>query len=197
MGPGLGQHYETFELVQRFVATLEKPLVVDADGLNAIAKKPEVLKKRKFQTVLTPHAGELARLLKTPVEEIIADRVLAAKQGATELNSTLLLKGAPTVIATPSGEVWISPTGNSGMATAGAGDVLTGLLAGFLAQGVEPLKAASSAAFLHGWAGEAAKEKLGERSMVAGDILAALPAAFLRLQSIPAAPEWGVPVSLW
>lgn len=197
VGPGLGQHYETIELVQRFAANLEKPLVIDADGLNAIAKKPEVLKERKFPTVLTPHIGELARLLKKPVEEISADRIATAKRGAIALNSILLLKGAPTVIATPAGEVWVSPTGNSGMATAGAGDVLTGLLAGFLAQGVEPLQATSSAAFLHGWAGEAAKEKLGERSMVAGDILAALPAAFLRLQSVPATLELGAPVSLW
>ena len=131
------------------------------------------------------------------MEEISADRVGAAKRGALELNSILLLKGAPTIIATAAGEVWVSPTGNSGMATAGAGDVLTGLLAGFLAQGVEPLQATSSAVFLHGWAGDVAKEKLGERSMVAGDILAALPAAFLRLQSVPTAPELGAPVSLW
>ncbi len=197
VGPGLGQHYETIELVQRFAATLERPLVIDADGLNAIAKKPEVLKERKFPTVLTPHASELARLFKTPVEEISADRVHAAKRGAFELNSIVLLKGAPTIIAAPGGEVWVSPTGNTGMATAGAGDVLTGLLAGLLAQGVEPLKAVSSAAFLHGWAGDLAKEKLGERSMIAGDILAALPAAFLRLQSVPVAPELGLPVSLW
>ncbi|MGH8003989.1 MAG: NAD(P)H-hydrate dehydratase [Limisphaerales bacterium] len=197
VGPGLGQHYETAELVQRFTANLEKPLVIDADGLNAIAKKPEVLKERKFPTVLTPHTGELARLLKTTTEEISADRVAAAKRGAAELNSILLLKGAPTVIATPFGEVWVSPTGNSGMATAGTGDVLTGLLAGLLAQGVEPLKAATAAAFLHGWAGDCAKEKLGERSMIAGDILAALPAAFLRLPAVPAKPEWSVPVNVW
>lgn len=197
VGPGLGQHYETIELVQRFVAALEKPLVIDADGLNAMAKKPEVLKERKFPTVLTPHAGELARLLKISGEEILADRIGAAKRGAAELNSILLLKGAPTVIAAPGGEVWVSPTGNSGMATAGAGDVLTGLLAGLLAQGVEPLQATCAAAFLHGWAGDFAKEKRGERSMLAGDILAALPSAFARLQTVPTKPELGVPVSLW
>ncbi|HLG94133.1 MAG TPA: NAD(P)H-hydrate dehydratase, partial [candidate division Zixibacteria bacterium] len=197
VGPGLGQHYETVELVQRFVADLEKPLVIDADGLNAVAKKPEVLKERKYPTVLTPHTGELSRLLKISGEEILADRVRAAKRGAAELNSILLLKGAPTVIASPSGEVWVSPAGNSGMATAGAGDVLMGLLAGFLAQGVEPLKASCAAAFLHGWGGDIVKEKLGERSMIAGDILAALPSAFGRLPSVPATPELGVPVRLW
>ncbi len=197
VGPGLGQHFETIELVQRFAADLEKPLVIDADGLNAIAKKPEVLKERKFPTVLTPHSGELARLLKTSMEEISADRIAAAKRGATELNSIILLKGAPTVIATPSGEVWVSPTGNSGMATAGAGDVLTGLLAGLLAQGVGPLKAACAAAYLHGWAGDLAKEKLGERSMIAGNILAAVPEAFLQLQTVSHQPALGVPVRLW
>ncbi|MCI0406936.1 MAG: NAD(P)H-hydrate dehydratase, partial [candidate division Zixibacteria bacterium] len=116
VGPGLGQHYETIELVQRFVVTVEKPLVIDADGLNAVAQEPEVLKGRKFPAVLTPHTGELGRLLKTSGEEIQADRVGAAKRGAAELNSILLLKGAPTVIASPSGEVWVSPSGNSGMA---------------------------------------------------------------------------------
>lgn len=197
VGPGLGQHFETVELVQRFVANLEKPLVIDADGLNAVAKKPEVLKERRFPTVLTPHTGELARLLKIPMEEIAADRVAAAKRGALVLNAILLLKGAPTLIASPSGEVWVSPTGNSGMATAGAGDVLTGLLAGFLAQGVEPMESAAAAAFLHGWAGDAAKEKLGERSMIAGDIAEGLPAAFARLPKLPEMLPLGVPVDAW
>ena len=197
VGPGLGRHHETIELVQRFVANLENPVVIDADGLYAVAKKTGVLKERKFPTILTPHSGELARLLNVSTEEILNHRVSAARRGAAELNSILLLKGAPTVIAAPAGEVWISPTGNSGMATAGSGDVLTGLLAGLLAQGMELLKAACAAAFLHGWAGGLAKEKQGERSMIAGDILAALPDAFARLQSLPAAPELGVPVSLW
>jgi NAD(P)H-hydrate epimerase len=197
VGPGLGQHFETVELVQRFAANLEKPLVIDADGLNAIAKKPEVLKERKSPTVLTPHTGELSRLLRISAEEIQSDRIGAAKRGAFELNSILLLKGAPTIIAAPAGEVWISPTGNPGMATAGAGDVLTGLLAGFLAQGMEPFKAACAAAFLHGWAGDLAREKLGERSMIAGDILSALPEAFRQLQGVPIQPALGVPVRLW
>ncbi|HEU4437347.1 MAG TPA: NAD(P)H-hydrate dehydratase, partial [candidate division Zixibacteria bacterium] len=197
VGPGLGQHFETMELVQRFVANLEKSLVIDADGLNAVAKKPEVLKDRKSPTILTPHTGELSRLLKIPSDEIQADRIGAAKRGAAELNSILLLKGMPTIIATPVGEVWISPTGNSGMATAGAGDVLTGLLSGLLAQGMEPLKAASAAAFLHGRAGDIAKEMLGERSMIAGDILAELSDAFFTLLDSPLEPAPGVPVSLW
>ncbi|MCI0329775.1 MAG: NAD(P)H-hydrate dehydratase [candidate division Zixibacteria bacterium] len=197
VGPGLGQHYETIELVQRFVAVLEKPLVLDADGLNAVAKKPEVLRQRRFPTVLTPHSGELARLLEVSTEEILNDRVSAARRGAAELNSILLLKGTPTVIAAPRGEVWVSPTGNSGMATAGSGDVLTGLLAGLLAQGMEPMKSACAAAFLHGWGGDLAKEKRGKRSLIAGDILVALPDAFARLQSIPVSPPLGMPGSLW
>ncbi len=197
VGPGLGQHFETIELVCRFVGSLDKPLVVDADGLNALAKKPEVLKGRKFPTVLTPHAGELARLLKVSADEILTDRVAAAKKGASELNSILLLKGAPTVIAAPDGEVWVSPTGNSGMATAGSGDVLTGLLAGLLAQGIQPLTAACAAAFLHGWGGDAAREKLGERGMIAGDILTALPETFGRLESFPVKGGLGVPADLW
>ena len=197
VGPGMGQHFETIELVQRFAENLERPLVIDADGLNAVAKKPEVLKDRKSPTILTPHTGELSRLLKIPSDEIQADRIGAAKRGAAELNSILLLKGMPTIIATPVGEVWISPTGNSGMATAGAGDVLTGLLSGLLAQGMEPLKAASAAAFLHGRAGDIAKEMLGVRSMIAGDILAELSDAFFTLLDSPLEPAPGVPVSLW
>lgn len=197
VGPGLGQHFETVELVQRLVATLEKPLVVDADGLNALVKKPEVLLQRNFPAILTPHVGELSSLLKTSAEEILSDRAGAAKKGANDLNCILLLKGAPTIIATPDGEVWISPTGNSGMATAGAGDVLTGLLAGLLAQKTAPLQAACAAAYLHGWAGDLAKEKLGERSMLAGDILAALPQAFKRLESVSVEPKPGLPVNLW
>jgi len=179
LGPGLGTHPETAECVRRLVLKVEKPLVLDADGLNALAGHADILKKRSQTTVLTPHIGEFARLSGFKKEAILADPVARAGDFAREYDVILVLKGAPTIIAALDTAMVINPTGNAGMATAGAGDVLTGLIAGFWAQGTSGFDAACLGAFLHGRAGDLARDRLGEWGMLAGDILALVPEAIL------------------
>jgi NAD(P)H-hydrate epimerase len=175
VGPGLGQHPQTVQLVQQLVAQASKPLVLDADGLNALEHSLVVLQERKAPTVLTPHPGELARLITKNVDEIEADRVGIARETARQCNSVLVLKGVPTVTATPDGEIFMNSTGNSGLASGGSGDVLTGCLAGLLAQGLDSLRASVCAVYLHGLAADRLKPTLGERGMIAGDLLTELP----------------------
>lgn len=175
IGPGIGRHRETVELVRRFVSECEKPLVIDADGLFALSPARE--KVLTSNAVLTPHYGELSRLMEIPIPDIQADPIGSCQRTADHWGVTLLLKGAPTVVCGPSGETWVNPTGNAGMATAGSGDVLTGLIAGFIAQGVESEIAARLGAYLHGLAGDLARDELGEHAMIAGDILRHVPQA--------------------
>lgn len=181
IGPGIGTHHETTELVNRLVRQIEKPAVIDADGLNIIAKDISVLKEHKGPLVISPHYGEFARLTKLPIEEIFQNRFELAKAFAKEHNLTLILKGAPSIVATKSDEIYINYSGNDGMATAGSGDVLTGLIAGFLAQGLDSEKAAILATYAHGLAGDLAAGELGRRGMIAGDILRMVPEALLEL----------------
>lgn len=176
VGPGLGQHPQTVKLARQLVAQASKPLVIDADGLNALGSHAQkILAKRRAPTVLTPHPGELSRLIKKTVEEIEADRVGVARETAKQFNSVLVLKGVPTVTATPDGEIFINSTGNSGLASGGSGDVLTGCLAGLLAQGLDSITASVCAVYCHGRAADYLKSELGERGMIAGDLLRALP----------------------
>ncbi len=181
IGPGLGMDPETVEAVWALVGACPHPLVVDADGLNALARKPEILARKTGRLVLTPHPGELARLTGQSREAILSDPVETARAWAQRWGEVLVLKGAPTVVACPSGVVYINSTGNAGMATAGSGDVLTGLITGLLAQGLAPEQAAVAGVYLHGLAGDLARDELGERGMIAGDIMRHVPAA-LRLR---------------
>ena len=183
LGPGLGQEPETAEAIRRIVLEAKLSLVIDADGVNAFAGRAGDLKGRRDETVLTPHPGELGRLLGIPTKEVQADRVAAARRAAQETGAIVVLKGSQTLIATPDRDVWINSTGNPGMATGGSGDVLTGLLTGLAAQrrahGLEMLDATLLAVYLHGLAGDlAAKELGGERGLAAGDLVGFLPAAF-------------------
>lgn len=178
VGPGLGRHPQTVKLIRQLIAQASKPLVLDADGLNALAGEAEkILLRRIAPTVLTPHPGELARLIAKGVDEIESDRVGIARETARQLNSVLVLKGVPTVTATPTGEVFINSTGNSGLASGGSGDVLTGCLSGLLAQRLDSVTASVCAVYLHGRAADLLKPHLGERGMIAGDVLRALPKA--------------------
>ncbi len=186
LGPGLGQHFETVELVQRLVSTLKHPVVIDADGLNALAKNVDILKNRKTPTIITPHIGELSRLVGLPIEEIETDRIEIARKTASDFGVILVLKGAPTVIAEPGGEVWINPTGNDGMATAGCGDVLTGIIASFLTQGMRPLEAAICGVYIHGLAGDLAAYDRGQFGSIAGDIMEMVPEAIIEMQGAEA-----------
>ena len=182
LGPGLSQVTETQQLARDLIQQIPVPLVVDADGLNACVGATEVLTGRSAPTVLTPHPGELGRLIDVPMSDIQADRVATARQAAEDLGCVVVLKGAATVTAAPDGEVWVNPTGNPGMASGGVGDVLTGIIGALLAGGADALDAAVSGVFYHGRAGDLAAELRGERALVASDLLEQLPDAFLPLE---------------
>jgi ADP-dependent NAD(P)H-hydrate dehydratase / NAD(P)H-hydrate epimerase len=183
IGPGLGLDADTQALVREVVRMLDRPLVVDADGLTALAGHLELLDVAPAARCLTPHPGEMARLLGTTVAEVERDRVGVARRLATEHRVCVVLKGGGTVIATPTGEVYISPTGNPGMASGGTGDVLTGMIGAFLARGLPPAAALQTAVYLHGRAGDLAAARLGQEALIASDVIAALPEAILELQS--------------
>jgi NAD(P)H-hydrate epimerase len=180
-GPGLSTHVDTQEFIRALVAHCELPLILDADGLNAFAGRAADLKNRKTASLaITPHPGELARLLNCPVAKVQDDRLAAAQETASLCHALVVLKGQRTVVASPSGQVFINSTGNSGMASGGTGDVLLGILAGLTAQfGVgDWARVLSLGTYLHGLAGDLAAEKLGEHSMLASDQLSFLPQAF-------------------
>lgn len=182
IGPGLGRSPGVATLVRDFVRWCPAPLVIDADGLWALGSDLLLLREREHPTVLTPHPGEMARLLDTTVAQVQADRVRAAREAARRSGAVVVLKGARSLVVTPAGQVYINPTGNVGMATGGSGDVLTGLVGAFLAQGLPAERAACVGVFLHGLAGDMAAELRGRLSLVAGDILACLPRAARRLE---------------
>jgi len=188
VGPGLGQDEPAVTFIRQIVTAsgeADLPLVLDADGLNAFAGKAASLMERKAPTVLTPHPGELGRLLGISAKDVQGDRLGSVRRAARETGAIVVLKGGRTLIAEPGGNVWINPTGNPGMATGGSGDVLTGLTAGLIAQreayGLEVLDAVLLAVFLHGLAGDLAVVEKGENALAAGDLIEFLPAAFGRL----------------
>lgn len=178
IGPGIGQAEETSALVRRLVRECPLPLVIDADGLNALGCRPEFLSQcPPLQAVLTPHPGEMARLTGMSVVEVEADRVGVARRFAVDHAVTLVLKGARTVIAFPDGQVRINANGNPGMASGGMGDALTGMIGGLLAQGLTPPAAAVLGVYLHGLAGDLLAERQGMAGLIASDLLRELPAA--------------------
>lgn len=181
IGPGITQHPETVEFVREAVRRTSIPMVIDADGLNALDAHTAVLNEAKAPTIITPHPGEMARLMEADTKTVQADRIGVARRFAKDRNTIVVLKGYKTVIASPSGETWINCTGNPGMATGGTGDVLTGIVAGLLAQHPkEPLLCAMAAVYLHGMAGDLAREQVGELSLTATDLIQCLPEAFRR-----------------
>jgi NAD(P)H-hydrate epimerase len=176
IGPGLSQHHETQELVRRLIARRSKPTVLDADGLNACAREITVLETpNETPLIITPHVGEMARLLGRESSEIAADREAAAREAASRFHCIAVMKGAPTFVAEPDGHIYLNPTGNSGMASGGVGDVLTGIIVSFLAQGCPPLVATLLGVYIHGLCGDFVAAELGERSLVASDLIEALP----------------------
>jgi NAD(P)H-hydrate epimerase len=178
IGPGLTTHPETVELVQALIPRLEKPCVLDADALNALAARTVLLGDCKGPLILTPHPGEMARLEEeaTP-QSVNADRIGTAARFAQRRGVTLVLKGARTVVAHPDGRVAICPTGNPGMATAGTGDVLTGIIVGLLAQRLSAWDAACAGTYFHGMSGDLAAAALGAAGMIAGDLVDRIPHA--------------------
>ena len=181
IGPGLTRNDETAEFVRALVGTSQVPMVLDADGLNAFEGRAGQIAERRADVVLTPHAGEFARLAGIPPADVLHDRVGHARKLAGEVQGVVLLKGRPALVASPSGEVRINPTGGPSLATAGSGDVGTGAIAALVARGLDPLEAATAGAYVHGLAGTLAGMDLGEGT-TARDVLEKLPHAILELK---------------
>ena len=181
LGPGLGLHEDTQALARTLVAECPRPMVVDADALSALAGHLDRLRGAAGPRCLTPHPGEMARMLGTSVADVQRDRIATARRFATAHEVWLVLKGATSVIGLPDGTVLLNPTGNPGMASGGTGDVLSGVLGAFLARGVLPGGALAAAVYLHGLAGDVAAERVGQESLIAGDVIDALPVAFGRV----------------
>ncbi|MFH1024341.1 MAG: NAD(P)H-hydrate dehydratase [Planctomycetota bacterium] len=179
MGPGVSQDIDTKRLVLYLLQTVKLPTVLDADGINVLPQHPTLLHEIGHDVILTPHPGEMARLTGLTTEEIQKDRQGIALDFAKTFRTILVLKGHRTLV-TDGEKLFINPTGNPGMATAGAGDVLTGMIAGLLVQGYSPFDSAVLGVYLHGLAGDIARESKGEYALIATDILDCLPRSFIR-----------------
>lgn len=184
IGPGMGRHLETEELVRTCVERYRGPLILDADAINAFQGCNERLTGTGRSVIVTPHPGEMARLLGVPVDAVQSDRLNLARSFAREHHVIVVLKGHRTLTVGPDGTAFVNPTGNPGMATGGTGDVLTGIIAGMVAQNPSRVFAAIVAAvFLHGLAGDIARDAVGEYSLMATDLLGFLPEAFRRARA--------------
>jgi hydroxyethylthiazole kinase-like uncharacterized protein yjeF len=175
IGPGLGTLKETQSLILKLIRTLDLPIVLDADGLTALATQPKTLPIKNRSLMLTPHPGEMARLIRSQVKEVLEDRVGLSRNFSQSHHVHLILKGHPTLITTPKGEVYINPTGNPGMASGGTGDVLTGMIGGLVCQGFDILSSLQTAVYLHGMAGDEGTQEMGEKSLIATDIIEKIP----------------------
>ncbi len=186
IGPGLDRRPGTYALVQKLVETVALPLVIDADGLNAIAEDITVLKRKKSkQVILTPHPGEMSRLLGASIPDVEAIRISVAQEFARNYGVFLVLKGSRTIIASPAGTAAINGSGNPGMATGGMGDVLTGIIVSLLGQGYDAWDACRLGVFLHGFAADMVAEEKGEIGINASDVVEQLPHAYNKLLQIP------------
>ncbi len=181
LGPGLGTTPETKNLVHRLLQESTKPIVIDADGLNGLVGCTEILKNLNIPIVLTPHPGEMARLMDTTAADVQKDRIRCARDFSKKYNVHVVLKGAGTIIAHPDGKVFINPTGNPGMASGGMGDVLTGIIAGFMTQGHSPEFAAHAGVYLHGAAADFLAKNTGPFGYLATDVMNALPEIIKKL----------------
>lgn len=182
IGPGLGTSERSRNKVQWFLKNCQKPMVLDADALNLLSINPGWRKELPSRCILTPHVGEMGRLRGKSVSEIKENLIEEACLLARELGAVCVLKDARTVIADKSGQIWINTTGNAGMATAGSGDVLSGILGALLGNQMEPAEAAVLGCFLHGCAGDLAREEKGERSMTSRDLITYLSRVFLKME---------------
>lgn len=195
VGPGIGWAGETAALLREILPALTLPLVVDADGLYHLSGNPELLGGRKVPAVLTPHPGEAARLAGRTVLEIEGDRLRVAGDLASRYNSVVLLKGRYTAVAEPGGALRVNPTGSRALATAGSGDVLSGIVGALLARGLAPFSAAAASAYLHGLAGEEAEREIGPDGVLAGDLLPRIPAALRGLRNPERKASWLPPAT--
>ncbi|HUU02907.1 MAG TPA: NAD(P)H-hydrate dehydratase [Myxococcota bacterium] len=184
IGPGIGTSEETAVFTRRVAAEIELPVVIDADGLNNLVGHLDLIAKCEYPRILTPHPGEMARLLEVTTAEVQNDRLAAARRLANAHGCLVVLKGAGTIVADPGGVAYVVPTGNPGMASGGTGDVLTGIIAGFVAQGLSALDAACLGAYLHGQAGDRVALQRGQHALIAGDIIEMLGEVVLGYESI-------------
>ncbi len=175
IGPGVGTFKETQSLILKLLKTMNLPIILDADGLTALATQPKIFPTTNRSLVLTPHPGEMARIIRSTPKEVQEDRIGISRNFAQSHHVHLLLKGYRSLIATPKGEVFINPTGNPGMASGGTGDVLTGMIGGFICQGFDILPSLQMAVYLHGLAGDHMARELGEKSLIATDIIERIP----------------------
>jgi ADP-dependent NAD(P)H-hydrate dehydratase / NAD(P)H-hydrate epimerase len=187
VGPGIGQGRGQEAFVRELLCSMTEdgpPAVIDADGLNNLAKLPRWWKRVRARCVLTPHPGEHARLTRRPVDEVQRDRLSAARDAAREWRQVVVLKGAYTVVAAPDGRAGLNPYANPALASAGTGDVLAGAIAGLLAQGLEPFDAACCGVYLHAAAAEGLRADTGDAGMLAGDLLPELPRTMRELKEL-------------
>jgi ADP-dependent NAD(P)H-hydrate dehydratase / NAD(P)H-hydrate epimerase len=175
IGPGLGTFKETQSLILKLIRTLNLPIILDADGLTALATQPKALPIPNRALILTPHPGEMARLVRCTSKEVQENRLGKTRSFSQSNHVYLVLKGYRTLISTPKGEVFINPTGNPGMASGGMGDVLTGMIGGLICQGFDLLSSLQISVYLHGLAGDEAAREIGEKSLIATDILRKIP----------------------
>jgi NAD(P)H-hydrate epimerase len=183
IGPGLTTNPSTSSLIKNLIKQISCPMLIDADGLNIIADKIELLKDKPSPVIVTPHPGEMARIFNKTSKEIQANRIESSKRLAVEYRLYVILKGARTIIATPEGDIYINPTGNPGMATAGTGDVLSGIIAGFLCQGLSAKDSSILGVYLHGMAGDIAAENMSQTALIAGDLLKTFPEAVKQIEA--------------
>lgn len=180
-GPGLGQSPDIFLILQELLKNYRGTLIIDADGLNALSKDPQILHRRSCRIILTPHPGEMSRLSKQPVQYIQNNRTSVAEAFANEYNICLVLKGHKTVVAQKDSDTYTNTTGNCGMATAGTGDVLAGVIASFVGQGLSPFDASKLGVYTHGLAGDLAQHNLGTHGMIASDVIDNIPYAIKKI----------------
>ncbi len=190
VGPGISRHPDTAEFVRGVVKKYQTHIVLDADGLNAFEDRTSELKEKASSLVITPHPGEMARLMSSTIAAVQHDRLNVARTFAREHNLIVVLKGNRTLVAQPNGTVWVNTTGNPGMATGGTGDILTGMVSGLVAQNPDRVSdAVIAAVYLHGLAGDVARETMGEHSLIATDLLTSLPEAFRRTRQAALRPS--------
>ena len=186
IGPGLSQETQTKSLVRELLPKIVKPLVIDADGLNALAEDVNVLRRRELPAILTPHAGEMARLIRLSAADVEKDRERIASEFAKKYGVILVLKGHGTIVASYDGQGYVNETGNPGMASGGSGDVLTGVIVGLLGQGLQGFDAARLGVYLHGLAADLIAKERGEIGLIASDVAATIPLAIREYQKIGA-----------
>ena len=186
LGPGLGKDRSTYALVRKIMASLKLPSVVDADALNALSNYLKLLVQNKGRVILTPHEMEFSRLFKAPLGQIKKNRKLIAQKYAKHYNSLIVLKGHQTIVTDGCKKYYLNRTGNPGMATAGSGDVLSGIIGAFLGQGLDIFSAAKYATYIHGLAGDLAAKDKTEIGLVASDIIDKIPEALKKSINLPA-----------